>query len=114
MRTILKDTNSSKEIEQNKESSADITNLYEVFKTHLKAKKFESNAFMDKEDALAVIDLAEACKMFMEETQTTQDGDVISEPNHKAAGICFNNIGNIWYRQSKFDQAAENFKLAIE
>lgn len=45
-----------------------MTNLYEVYKTHLKAKKFESNAFMEKEDALAVIDLAEACKMFLEET----------------------------------------------
>ena len=68
MRTILNETNSSKDIEQQRETSADITNLYEVFKTHLKAKKFESNAFMEKEDALAVIDLAEACKMFLEET----------------------------------------------
>lgn len=48
MRTILNENNSSKEIEQQRETSADITNLYDVFKTHLKAKKFESNAFMEK------------------------------------------------------------------
>jgi len=37
---------------------------------------------MSKPDALAVIDLAEACDMF--------DGK-----NYKAAGICYNNIANI-------------------
>ena len=40
---------------------------------------------MDKPDALAIIDLAEACNMFYED----------SPKNYKAAGICFNNIGNI-------------------
>jgi hypothetical protein len=52
----------------------------------IKTKKFENNDFLDKEDALAVIDLAEAALMF-----TTEE----SPPNHKAAGICFNNIGNL-------------------
>jgi hypothetical protein len=42
---------------------------------------------------LAVIDLAEACIMF-----TTEE-----PPNHKAAGICFNNIGNLQYKSNKFD-----------
>jgi hypothetical protein len=37
---------------------------------------------MSKTDALAVIDLAEACNMF-------------NGVNYKAAGICYNNIANI-------------------
>ena len=71
----------------------------------IKTKKFENNDFLDKEDALAVIDLAEACLMFTEEE---------CPPNHKAAGVCYNNIGNLQYKSEKFDQAAENFKLAIK
>ena len=67
------------------ESSKEIGGLYEVFKSLIKTKKFENNDFMEKEDALAVIDLAEACIMF-----TTED-----PPNHKAAGICRNNIGSL-------------------
>lgn len=84
MRNILKE-GMNRDLEDVPESSRDITDLYEVFRSHIKAKKFENNDFKDKEDALAVIDLAEACNMFMDE-----------EPrNHKAAGICYNNIGNI-------------------
>jgi hypothetical protein len=84
MREIIKE-GMIRDLEDQKESSLDITSLYEVFRAHIKAKKFENNDFKDKEDALAVIDLAEACNMFIDE-----------EPrNHKAAGICYNNIGNI-------------------
>ena len=67
------------------ESSKEIGGLYDVFRSLIKTKKFENNDFMDKEDALAVIDLAEACIMFTTETP----------PNHKAAGICYNNIGSL-------------------
>ena len=59
--------------------------MYEAFGSLIKTKKFENNDFMQKEDALAVIDLAEACTMFIHERPK----------NEKAAGICFNNIGNI-------------------
>lgn len=48
---------------------------------------------MDKDDALAVIDLAEACNMFKYE----------NPPNYKAAGICYNNIANIQYKVGKFE-----------
>ena len=48
---------------------------------------------MNKPDAIAVIDLAEACNMFVNE----------KTPNNKAAGICYNNIGNIQYKTGKFD-----------
>jgi hypothetical protein len=49
----------------------------------IKSKKFEKNDFKNKLDALAVIDLAEACNMFMSKDNL----------NYKAAGICYNNIG---------------------
>ena len=53
-----------------------------MFKSLISTKRFENNDFMNKPDALAVIDLAEACNMF--------DGS-----NYNAAGICYNNIANI-------------------
>ncbi len=70
------------ELINEEESSKELTDLYDVFKNLISAKKFENNDFMFKSDALAVIDLAEACNMF--------DGS-----NYKAAGICYNNIANI-------------------
>jgi len=93
-----------RDLEQEENSSREIGNLYEVFRQLIKTKKFENNDFKDKEDALAVIDLAEACNMFIEE----------ETPNYKAAGICFNNIGSIQYKTGKYDQAAENFGRAIK
>ena len=67
--------------------SLEINDLYEVFSSLIKTKKFENNDFKGKEDALAVIDLAEACNMFLEDSNT--------DKNYKAAGICYSNIGNI-------------------
>lgn len=81
MRDIIKAT-SDEELVNDEESSKELTDLYDVFKNLISAKKFENNDFMFKTDAMAVIDLAEACNMF--------DGQ-----NYKAAGICYNNIGNI-------------------
>jgi nitrogen fixation/metabolism regulation signal transduction histidine kinase len=89
------------ELTNDEESSMELTLLYNEFKDLISAKKFENNNFMQKPDALAVLDLAEACNMF--------DGS-----NYKAAGICFNNIGNIQYKNEKYSQAAENFFHAIE
>ena len=34
--------------------------------------------------------------------------------NYKAAGICYNNIGNIQFKNGKFDMAIENFKKAVD
>ncbi len=45
-------------------SSQELTDLYNVFKNLISTKKFENNDFMNKPDALAVVDLAEACNMF--------------------------------------------------
>ena len=65
--------------------SKEINDLYKVFISLIKTKKFENNDFRNKPDALAVLDLAEACNMFIDE----------QDPNLKAAGICYNNIGNL-------------------
>jgi hypothetical protein len=59
----------------------------------IKSKKFEKNDFKNKLDALAVIDLAEACNMFMSKDNL----------NYKAAGICYNNIGVLQYKNGKYD-----------
>ena len=75
-----------------------------MFGKFIRTKKFENNDFQNKEDALAIIDLAEACKMFQ------KSGTI----NHKASGICFNNIGYFQYKNGNFDQAADNYKLAID
>ncbi len=52
------------ELVNDEESSKELTDLYDVFKNLISAKKFENNDFMFKTDAMAVIDLAEACNMF--------------------------------------------------
>lgn len=56
---------------------------------------------MQKEDALAVIDLAEACNMF-------------EGKNYTAAGVCYNNIANFQIKNGKFGLAAENFIRAAK
>ncbi len=40
------------------------------------------NDFVNKSDVFAVIDLAQACTMFLK------------IKNHKATGVCYNNIAN--------------------
>jgi hypothetical protein len=56
---------------------------------------------MMKEDALAVIDLAEACNMF-------------EGKNYTATGVCYNNIANFQIKNGKFGLAAENFVRAAK
>lgn len=34
--------------------------------------------------------------------------------NYKAAGVCYNNIANLQFKNNKFLLAAENFQCAIE
>ena len=89
------------ELQEDEESSLELTLLYNEFKDLISAKKFENNDFMTKPDALAVLDLAEACNLF--------DGT-----NYKAAGICYNNIANVQYKNEKYGQAAENFFNSME
>ena len=52
--------------------------------------KFTQNDFMKQEsDVIALIDLAEACVLF-------------SGQNYKAAGVCYNNIANLHYKNGKY------------
>lgn len=82
-------------------SSIEIKKLYELFQSLISNKKFSNNDFMSKPNALAVIDLAEACNMF--------DGH-----NYKAAGVCYNNIANFQIKNGKYTLAAENFFLSVQ
>ena len=56
-----------RDLEEEGTSSAELTDMYAVFSHLIRTKKFENNDFLDKADALAVIDLAEAGNMFIEE-----------------------------------------------
>jgi hypothetical protein len=47
-----------------------------------------------------VVDLAETCQMF----------DAV---NYKAAGVCFNNIANIQFKNQRYELAAQNYTLAL-
>ena len=83
------------------QSCKEISDLYNVFQTLIKTKKFENNDFKQKEDALAVIDLAEACNMFIQRKEG-KHGEKAEDPNWKAAGICYNNIANIQYKNGRY------------
>jgi glutaminase len=65
-------------------------------------KNFTINSFLKLPDALAVIDLAEACEIFQ------QIG------NYRATGVCYNNIANYQAKNGKFDLAIQNYDHAIE
>lgn len=69
--------------------------MYHEFQLLIQSKKFESNSYKNKQDALAVIDLAEACYTF-EEVEKQWD-------NFKAIGICYNNMGCLKYRNGFYD-----------
>jgi hypothetical protein len=63
MKDIIK-AGIDRDLEEGESSSKELSDLYNVFKDLISTKKFENNDFMKKEDALAVVDLAEACNMF--------------------------------------------------
>jgi len=62
---------------------------------------FANNDFMDKTDAIAVIDLAETCTTFEDAS------------NYRAAGVCYNNIANFQYKNENYSLASENYATAI-
>ena len=49
---------------------------------------------------IALIDLAEACVLF-------------SGQNYKAAGVCYNNIANLHYKNGKYQLAADSYNKAV-
>ncbi len=62
-------------------------------------RRILSNDFLNKSDALAIIDIAEACTIF-------------DSKKYAAAAVCYNNIGNLYYKNKKYNLAAENFLSA--
>ncbi len=52
------------------------------------------------EDSLAIMELAGWCTMF--------DGQ-----NYKYAGICYNNIANLQFKNKKYKLAMENYSNAV-
>jgi len=76
---------------QSNSASREIMKMLEIFREMLRQKRFMNNDFLQKSDSMAIIDLAEACNDFKKSN------------NMKAAGICFNNIGNFAYKSQKYD-----------
>ena len=82
-------------------SCQEIGKLQNDFKSLINDYKFTQNVFLKQEsDVIALIDLAEACVLF-------------SGQNYKSAGICYNNIANIHFRNQKYKFAAESFNKAV-
>lgn len=67
-------------------------------------RQFSNNDFLHKEEALAIIDLANICSNF----------ESSDPPNHRFAGICYNNIANLQFKSGMFSVAQENYIRAIE
>ena len=49
---------------------------------------------------IALIDLAQACVLF-------------AGQNYKAAGVCYNNIANLHYKNEKYQLAADSYNKAV-
>ena len=75
-----------------------------MFKGLIQDRKFSNNDFLHKEEALAIIDLADICSNF----------EKLKPPNNRFAGICYNNIANLQFKNGKFSVAHENYIRAIE
>jgi len=82
-------------------SSKEVEELKEMFSNLIATRRFEINDFLHKPDSFATMDLAQASTIFEQSR------------NFKAAGICYNNIANIQYKNEKYIKAAENFHEAL-
>ena len=51
-------------------------------------------------DVIALIDLAQSCVLF-------------TGQNYKAAGVCYNNIANLHYKNGKYQLAADSYNKAV-
>ena len=67
------------------ESCKEIKVVERIFKQLIQDRQFSNNDFLHKEEALAIIDLANICSNF----------ESSDPPNHRFAGICYNNIANL-------------------
>lgn len=99
--TLVK-TNGELNLEHIKEgmTSYEACKMFEVFSELITTKRFASNNLFEKNDALAIMDYAEAHTVF--------------ENNKKAQGICMTNIGHIYYRHKDYEKAANSYKEAAD
>ena len=76
-----------------------------MFKDLIQDRQFSHNGFLHKEEALAIIDLADTCTNFE---------NLKPKPNDRFAGVCYNNIANLQFKCGKFKLAEENYEMAIK
>lgn len=103
MKEIMSSENPDNELKE-EGSSLEIAALYKVFHDLIQDKLFSQNAFLqrpDCEDVISIMDLAKTCLMYQ------------NEKNIKAAGVCYNNIANLHFKNGKFLIAAQDFCKAI-
>ena len=82
----VQDGAGSKNAQPPEDTSAEVELLKKLFQELLDTRRFEINDFLQKEDAEAIMDLAQASSIFKK------------SKNQKALGICYNNIANIQYK----------------
>ena len=99
--TLVK-TNGMLNLENTKQSmtSYEALKMYEVFSELITAKRFTSNSIFQNNDAVAIMDYAEAHTVFSD--------------NKKAQGICMTNIGHIYYRHKDYLKAAKSYEDAAD
>lgn len=101
MQEILSTNSEDSELIPGDDTSKELEELYAVFQQLIRDRRFQNNRFLEKEDALAVIDLAETCEMYQKN-------------NFKAAGVCYNNIANLQFKNNKYALAADNYLNAVK
>ena len=77
-------------------TSFEILSMYESFSELITAKRFAANNFYKNNDALAIMDYAEAHTVF--------------EQNKKIQGIWLNNIGHIYHKNKDYDKASKSYR----
>lgn len=81
-------------------TSYEALKMYEMFAELITTKKFTSNKIFQNNDAIAIMDYAEAYTVFSD--------------NKKAQGICLNNIGHIYHRLQDFNKAYKSYSDAAQ
>ena len=84
-------------------TNKEVSLLYKKFQDGVTAVKFKKDMFLTEEhDVLNLVNLAKAFTVFDEEN------------NEQAKGTCLNNIGNIHFRNQKYDLAVKSYRKAVE
>ncbi|CAI2381411.1 unnamed protein product [Moneuplotes crassus] len=100
--SILVKTNGELNLENTKVSmnSYEAQKMFEVFSELITTKKFTSNTILKNNDAIAIMEYAEAYTVFKD--------------NKKVQGICMTNIGHIYQKLKDYDEAAKRYREAAD